>query len=242
VLSLFGEYGVAFVPHYTPLHYLPFILRDGKLRSKPSLREEGFEDTHFRSKSYRHDQGRGFGEYAFLTLDQAPRILGAKLKGGFPHVAIEIPETAFDEVDFHLCRYNVAFTRVLRRDGLPGRPEGSGNGRYYEDKQIPSARTEADKREMLDQYLNDPKTMIEVLVPGALEIPVDMRITCFHDDDVQIAQDIVRGINCPQYVVQLSNDLKYKPKKQHQQNVAYYIDTALADPDWRGNGLEYDKV
>lgn len=241
-MSLLGDFGVEYVPHYTPLHYLPFILRDGFLRSKPSLRAEGFEDEHFRSKSYKHDQARGFGEYAYLTLDQAPRILGAKLRGGFPHIAIEVPESAFEEVDFHLCRYNVAFTRVLRRNGLPGRPEGHGNGCYYDDKQIPSARTDADKREMLDLFLNDPKTMIEVLVPEALAIPVDMRITCFHDDDVHVANAILEAINCPRYVVQRSKDLNYTPKIKHRKSVSEFIAIALADVDWRGNGLEYDKV
>ena len=60
---------------------------------------------------------RGFGNYAFLTLDVHPRILKAKLKAGFPHVAIEVPVDAFENMDYHLCRYNVAMTRQLRRFG-----------------------------------------------------------------------------------------------------------------------------
>lgn len=241
-MSLFADYGIAHVPHYAPLHYAPFILRDEHLRSKPSLREQGFEDHHFRSKSAPHDQARGFGDYAFLTLDMSPRILGAKLKGGFPHFALEIPETSFDGIEFHLCRFNVAMTRYLRRGGKPGFAPGNGNGSYYDNKEIPSAQSEEEKREMLEKFHGDPSVMIEVLVTGALPIPNNARLVCFHDQDVKLITQILDRLNCPRYEVLLSDTLIYTPKPTHKNAVTAFIETALDDSDWRGDGLEFDKV
>ena len=146
------EFGISFVPHYTPLHYLPFIARSQAIKSKPALRADGFEEIHFRSKSAHHDETRGFGEFAFLTLDTGPRIVKAKLYGGFPHIEISVPAAAIDDVEFALCRYNIAMTRVLKRNDLPGRPESDTNGRYYDDNQIPIAKTEDDKLALLNKH------------------------------------------------------------------------------------------
>ena len=124
-MSIFEECDIEFVSHHASLHYLPFIARSRALKSKPRLRDEGFDNSHFRSLSSRSDVNRGFGDYAFLTLALQPRIVQAKLKKGFPHITFLVPISAFEEIHFDLCRYNVAMTRYLRRDGKPGFPESA---------------------------------------------------------------------------------------------------------------------
>jgi adenylosuccinate synthase len=95
-MAVLEESGVNYVHHYAPLHYLPFIARSGALLGKPSLAAAGFAANHLRSKSSVHDVKRGFGAYAFLTLDPTPRILGAKLMAGFPHIGIAVPVAAVE--------------------------------------------------------------------------------------------------------------------------------------------------
>ena len=139
-MQVFIHHGIEKVLHYAPLHYVTHIARTQALKSKQALTCEGFEVSHFRSKSRCSDVRRGFNEYAHMTLAERPPILMAKLKGGFPHVAIEVPVEAFENTEYHLCRYNIAMTRRLRRCGKPGWPASESNGRYYDDKQIPIAK------------------------------------------------------------------------------------------------------
>src|SRR5712671_6512949 len=194
-MGVLQDQGVEWVHHYAPLHYLPFIARAGALLCKPSLRKAGFAASHFRAKSSKHDVQRGFGKYAFLTLDPQPRILRAKLAAGFPHIAIAIPAAAVEAGTYSLCRFNVAMTRYLRRDGKPGFAESATNGRYYDDHQIPVARTIADKKAMLSEHLAN--TMIEVLVHGDMALPDDTRVHCYADLDVRSARQVVTAIQCP---------------------------------------------
>jgi len=119
-VGVLQDAGVQNVYHYAPLHCLPIIARDRELLGKPSLAERGFSQTHLRSKSSRHDINRGFGDYAFLTLDDDPRILKAKLGAGFPHIGIGVATADVENTTFDLCRFNVAMTRKLRRNGKPG--------------------------------------------------------------------------------------------------------------------------
>src|SRR5688572_22783291 len=113
-MGVLAKQGVERIHHYTPLHYVPFIATSRAILSKPSLKQAGFDQKHYRSMSHKHDVARGFGEYAHLTLDAEPRILKAKLSAGFPHIAISVPVTAVDPHPFSLCRFNVAMTRKLR--------------------------------------------------------------------------------------------------------------------------------
>ena len=145
----FTECGIEYISHHAPIHYFPFIARSQSLKSKPVLQKENFGNNHFRSLSKRSDVQRGFGKYAFLTLTLQPRIVQAKLKGGFPHITLLVPVTAFDGVKFDLCRYNVAMTRHLKRENKEGFPESSTSGRYYDEMQIPIARANAEKAQLL---------------------------------------------------------------------------------------------
>src|SRR5262245_21026291 len=122
-MGILTQHKVDRIHHYTPLHYLPFIGRSKSLLCKPSLSAAGFSTSHLRSMSRDHDVACGFGAYTHLTLEPRPRILKAKLEAGFPHVDIAVPTNAVEAAPFSLCRFNVAMTRNLRRNGNPGFPE-----------------------------------------------------------------------------------------------------------------------
>jgi hypothetical protein len=221
--------------HYAPLHYLPFIGRSKSLLCKPSLLAAGFAQDHLRSMSREHDVARGFGAYTHLTLEPRPRILRAKLAAGFPHIGVAVPAEAVEAVPFSLCRFNVAMTRYLRRDEQPGFPESPTNGRYYDQHQIPVARSDSDKTAMLEKHL-PANTMIEVLVQDHTEI------VCFSDADAKIAQEVVSKLGASWNVTCIAPPGPYPRKVKHVADTTTFIDRALAEPEWRGNGLEFDRL
>ncbi len=237
-MTLLTDNGVRFAYHYTPLHYLPFVAAERALLSKPELRRLGFREYHLRSTSKRADEERGFGEYVHLTLSESPPILAAKLGAGFPHAEIAVPVSAVERAGFHLCRFNIAKSRYLRRDGHEGYPEGPSNGRYYQGKQIPMAQTDAECRALF--AANYGKNMIEVLVMGRLALPDDSFVTFFHPDDHETGSQIIRTRGIPWRVE--TSDRIYKPNDQYARRVRDFIRKAMSDPAWKGDGLEFDQV
>lgn len=232
--------GVQVVYHYTPLHYLVFIGRDQRLRCKPSLKDAGFNGAHLRSKSNRQDVERGFGAYAFLTIEQEPRITKAKLKAGFPHVGIGVPAQAVEATTFDLTRFNVAMTRRLRRDQSEGWPESNGNGKYYDHHQMPVARTEDEKRALLAAHLN--RNMIEVLVHGDVLLLSDTSVLTYSGRDRDAARLILSQLGVSWAVSLAPPSDRYDPNPNYVTKVDEFVEKALNDPSWRGNGLEFDKV
>lgn len=233
--------GINEVFHYAPLHYLPFIGRAKALLSKPKIRASGFADAHFRSMSHRHDLARGFGSYAFLTLHPAPPILRAKLRAGFPHICIRIPAASVDNTPFHLCRFNVAMTRRLRRNNKPGFPESSTNGRYYGSLQIPIAKSESDKAAMLAKHVGTD-SMIEVLIPGELRLPENTSVLCFCRQDYDLAEHILSAQSLKWQPIALSPPCEYPRNPLYARAVEAFANRALANLTWSGDGLEFDRV
>jgi hypothetical protein len=240
-MGVFSKQQIERVYHYAPLHYLPFIGRSKSLLSKPSLLAAGFAQSHLRSVSRAQDVERGFGAYTHLTLQSRPGILKAKLAAGFPHIGIAVPAEAVEKVLFSLCRFNVAMTRNLRRDGNPGFPESPTNGRYYDRHQIPIARTAADRRAMLETHL-PANTMIEVLVHGDLILPDRTEIVCFSDADAKAAEGVLSKVEAPWNVTSSAPPGPYPRDPKHVEAITTFIDQALAEPEWRGNGLEFDRL
>ena len=240
-MGVLQDSGLETVNHYAPLHYLPFIARSAALLSKPSLRAAGFPTQHLRSMSSKQDNARGFGRYAFLTIDETPRILKSKLEAGFPHMAVVVPTSAIEATTFNLCRFNVAMTRFLKRDEKPGFPESETNGRYYAGHQVPIAKARADQSAMLAMHL--PKgTMIEVLIEGDLPLPPATTIQCYSEEDLTIARRVLRDIGCG-WGTRLANPPgPYNRKEVHVLAVKEFIAHAMADPEWRGDGLEFDRI
>lgn len=240
-MGVLADQQVETVHHYAPLHYLVFIARSRALLSKPSLKKNGFAPSHMRSMSRGQDVARGFGDYAHLTLDDEPRILKAKLAAGFPHFAIGVPVAAVEAASFSLCRFNVAMTRKLKRDGKRGFPESASNGRYFPGHQIPIARSDADKAVMLQTHLT-AGTMIEVLVHGDLTLPNNAALTCYAKQDLEIAKSVLESLQCPWTIALADPPGPYPRDAKHAQSVTDFIKQALADTKWRGNGLEFDRL
>ncbi len=230
--------GIEVVYHVAPLHYLPFIARSKGLKSKKELRSEGFEETHFRSKSWHLDVQRGFGDYVHLSTIGRPPILRAKLSAGFPHVCLSIPAYALNGLDFDLCRYNIAMTRKLRRGGKQGFEEGPASGRYYESKEIPIARTEGEQRQLIQARKGD---MLEVLVKPPVPLPNNTQVFVFGRKDRDLSKVILEQSLCP-WGVSLANTPEYQARPDYMNACERYIEMSLSDEEWRGNGLDYDKV
>jgi len=232
---------VASVYHYTPLHYLPFIARANALLCKPSLVAAGFPARHLRSKSNTQDVDRGFGTYTHLTLDRHPNILRAKLGAGFPHIKVIVPTEVVEARQYSLCRYNVAMTRFLRRNGKPGFPASPTNGRYYDNHQIPIARTEDDMLAMLNAHLGT-ETMIEVLIHGDLPLTNKTTVVCYSTPDIDIARRVLTETGSPWQLVTEDSPSPYPRSANYSAAVEQFVNQALANPNWRGNGLEFDRV
>ncbi len=230
---------VTSVFHYAPLHYLLFIARSKALFSKVELRRLGYDPSHFRRTSRRPDEARGFSNYVHLTLSQFPPILEAKLSAGFPHFEIRIPAKDLEQRDFHLCRFNIARSRYLRRQGKVGPPENRVNGRYYGDKQLPTAETTEECRALLAENLG--RRMIEVLVPIRLPLPDDTTLIFFNPEDLKVANDALRSVRLD-WNLQLANGASYTRDAQHVANVQRFLRTAEADASWRGDGLDFDDL
>lgn len=240
-MGVLKQVEIEYVYHYAPLHYLPFISRAGMLSSKPSLLAAGFSQTHLRSKSRGQDIARGFGGYTHLTLDEHPNILKAKLGAGFPHVKFIIPVDDVEKCAFSLCRYNVAMTRYLRKNGVGGFQESPTNGRYYDGHQIPVARADEDKLAMLEKHMN-AGTMIEVLIHGDLPLSEGVTVTCFSPEDARASSEILEKVGVAWAVALVESQTDYPRSEKYVRNVERFVERALADQDWRGDGLEFDRV
>jgi len=239
-MGILVDAGVDVVHHYTPLHYLVFIARERLLRCKPSLKTAGFNGNHLRSKSNRQDVARGFGAYAFLTIEREPQITRAKLKAGFPHIGLGVPAESVEATVFDLTRYNVAMTRRLRRGGSPGWPESDGNGRYYGEHQIPVARTDTEKCALLADHLD--RNMIEVLIHGDLPLPDATSVLAYSKRDSVAVENILGALSMPWKVALAPEEDRYEANPVYAGQVDEFVKRALADPTWRGNGLEFDRV
>lgn len=238
-LDVLTENRLEFVFHYAPLHYLPFICRTRQLLSKPELTDAGFAASHFRSTSSRQDIRRGFEEYIHITLNPHPPILQAKLTAGFPHFELKIPSRAVEQGEFHLCRFNIAKTRYFRGANREP-PECDENGRYYDGKLIPIAKTKRDRATLF--AANYGKNMIEVLVPRRLDLPNGTIVTVFSAEDKKIAESVLSAVGTRWLLECVDPDARYKRHESYVRQVTAFIDHSLSNPGWLGNGLEFDRV
>lgn len=237
--GLLTSRGINSAFHYVPLHYLLFIARSGALYSKLELRQRGHSDTHFRRTSRDHDVARGFGHYVHLSLKRTPPILNAKLAAGFPHFEIEIPAATIQEQEFHLCRFNIAKCRYLRRGGATGPAESLRNGRYYGAMQLPIAVTRAERASLLEA--NFPATMVEVLIPNAFSLPVNASFVFFSQREFEIASGLLEAMPS-QWLPRMEPAPRYYANHRYFADVVRFLDRSSRDPLWMGDGLEFDSV
>lgn len=239
-MQLLGQHGIDRIYHFAPLHYLPFIAQDRQLKSKPVLELDGFAKSHFRSTSGHIDIQRGFRNYVHLSTHSEPPILRAKLRAGFPHFGLELRTSDFTEMPHDLCRFNIAKTRQLRRDGKPGFRESDANGRYYDGLQIPIARSQHEKDRMLSVRKGDP--MIEVLINERVHLNGTVNLLTYCEEDQGIAQSVLECLGVNWAVTASDISCPYDRSAVYAASVEDFIEKALSDRTWRGNGLEFDQV
>lgn len=238
-LGVLSQHEINSVFHYSPLHYLTFVARHRQLLSKPALINIGFKEHHFRSTSYKQDMKRGFAEFVHMTLDPHPPILRAKLAAGFPHFELQVPSTAVECGEFALCRFNIAKTRYFR-GAKQEPPETPANGRYYDGKLIPIARTSAERLDLFSANFN--VNMIEVLVPDRLSLPDETIVTLYHPEDLNIAEQIQHALGTPWQLRLMDVGGIYERNTRYARQVREFVARTLDADDWTGNGLEFDRV
>ena len=240
-MGVLTDHHIRGVYHFAPLHYLAFIARANSLLSKPELLRHGFPQTHLRSMSSKQDASRGFSAYVHLTLDTHPPILRSKLAAGFPHIQLTLKPEKVEATDYCLCRYNIAMTRYLRRGTKPGFQASATNGRYYGRLAIPVAKTESDKSAMLTAH-EGRGTMIEVLVARKIQLPADTTVTCYSLADATIARRVLDALESPWRVASITSPTPYPRVARYSAQVSTFLECAVSDPSWKGNGLEFDRV
>ncbi|GAB2179077.1 hypothetical protein DLREEDagr8_46350 [Dongia sp. agr-C8] len=155
-------------------------------------------------------------------------------------MAIGVPAEAIDSVEYSLCRFNVAMTRFLRRGDKPGFDASPTNGRYYRQHQIPVAQSPNDKAAMLRAH--SKTSMIEVLIDGDLPLPNETRVQVYAPEDLQLAERVLATLARPWRVELADPPGPYPRSARYARSVVEFVDRALAEPEWRGNGLEFDRV
>ena len=168
-----------------------------------------------------------------------PPILAAKLAKGFPHARLAIPSSQLPK-EFDLCRFNIAKGRYLRSGSSP-LPESKRNGKYYEKLELPIARTLSQQGDMLEEARTDP-AVIEVLAKGELYLSEKVECQVFSRADYDIAQHILLKTNSQMNLVLLDSEDRYLNQGIFSDQIEPFIDHALKDPLWKGNGLDYDKL
>lgn len=237
--GLLTSHGISHVYHYAPLHYLPFIARTRQLLSKVQLKLAGYSDSHFRSTSRKQDAERGFSNYVHMMSRESPPILRAKISRGFPHVEIKISSTLIEKGEFHLCRYNIAKSRYLSRPGATAPPENSRNGHYHGNKQLPTAETVREISALLDSASGSD--LIEVLIPSNLPLDEDTALIFFGNEDQNLGDRMLHNLSVP-WKTEVKILPGYTIKPEYARSVSAFIAQASADPNWMGNGLEFDNV
>lgn len=129
-------------------------------------------------------------------------------------------------------------SRQLRRDGRPGFAEGPANGWYYDNHQIPIARTEGEQGQLIQSRNGE---MLEVLVKPPFPLPNNTRVSVFSGRDRETALNILEQVNAA-WIVSLANAPEYQARPQYLEACEQFIETSLEDENWRGNGLEFDRV
>jgi hypothetical protein len=239
-MNALTAHGIESVFHYAPLHYLVFIARSKALLAKTELIRRGYTAGHFRSTSHRQDISRGFEDFVHLTLDGFPPIFAAKLKRGFPHFTIRVPAAALDGVEFDLCRYNIARTRYLRRNGKPGPKECSANGFYHGKMQVPIARGNVGCEALLNA--NCGRNMIEVLVFRSFSLAEKTSLILHNSDDLAVTVELLDALEVSWECKLAPEEHCYTANATYRRCVKHFLERSATDEHWMGNGLNFDRL
>ncbi len=94
---------------------------------------------------------------------------------------------------------------------------------------------------MLQKYVGSD-TMMEVLTYDELNLPADTKVVVYSQADGTIAEKVLNVLNVPWSIVLTDAPGEYHRRQDYAAAVSDFIDKALADEEWRGDGLEFDRV
>lgn len=223
--------GIKHMYHVAPLQYLVFYLRSLQLQSKSILLKD-YQDTHFRSSSKNVDIKRGFCDVVHCTNNEFPPILISKLNKGYQHMEICIDTGVLQEKDYILCKYNIAKNRGLFSESIL-------SGRCYDDFKIPVAVNIEEKRALLSSI--PINTHIEILVRQRINLPDTTIFRFFSDEDADLADRYFNKMDVTFGIKVINHSFDYYVHPHRKATVENYLETAYANIDWKGNGLEFDR-
>jgi hypothetical protein len=93
---------------------------------------------------------------------------------------------------------------------------------------------------MLSVRKGDP--MIEVLIEDRVCLNGAVQLRAYCEEDQNVAQRVLEQLGVDWEIVPFGAAGAYQRDEAYAAEVEQFIQTALSDPDWRGNGLEFDRV
>ena len=153
---------------------------------------------------------------------------------------LKIDVSLIDNVEFMLCRYNIARMRNHKDSNKPVRPS-KYNGEYHDDFKVPVAREHSEKVDLLLPRFSRGQE-VEVLIESELDLGNDAEVICFHEEDYRLARCAL-GLVSRQWTAVLDRrPINYCRKSKFADRCSEFLHRAALCPDWRGNGLDFDKL
>ena len=103
------------------------------------------------------------------------------------------------------------------------------------------ARSNEEMAAMLAECL-PARIMIEILVHGDLALPNTTKVLCFSAADIEIANGVLASVGSPWPLQAADIPGAYPRNAEHARCIEDYLEQAMNDPEWRGNGLEFDRL
>jgi hypothetical protein len=94
---------------------------------------------------------------------------------------------------------------------------------------------------MMEKHLRKTKE-IEALVHGDLILPRQTEIQCYSLEDIEVARHVLSKTGGGWNVDFVTPVGPYPRKFEYVNDLALFIERALSVEQWRGNGLDFDKV
>lgn len=86
------------------------------------------------------------------------------------------------------------------------------------------------------------KTTVEVLFRDELALPDNVICQFFSDGDMEAAEKILEQLNSNFVAERVDPQSAYPTSPDHQKSVSEFVAQALAHPEWKGSGLDYDNL
>lgn len=85
-------------------------------------------------------------------------------------------------------------------------------------------------------------TVIEVLINGGVALSAETVVTCFSEDDAEIAAHVLKSHQLEWRLVTSNPPGPYNRRHEYVLAVESFIAKVMTDPGWKGDGLEFDRL